>query len=724
MTDADATPQQPATERPYAFRERLTTVHRTDRRDPAARPEPGELALDERWMIIVDADAPELVRHAARDLQDYLATSMGLDLPLARAAEPGRPVIKLGLDARPGPPAGYLILVEPDRIEISGADPRGTAQGCYFLEDLLNLRTGPYLTPQRTTRQPLFSPRLTHSGYGLDDFPDAYLNQIAHAGMDAVVLFAAGPDRTPDELINRAPDRHSPGRYQRFADLVRRCRRYGLDVYLYAYLHGLRPPHPADPGAAAFYDRTYGALFEACPEAKGLVLVGESVEFPSRDPRTTGRLRLDPAPDGLPDDRPSPGWWPCEDYPDWVAMVRDSCRRHNPDAEIIFWTYNWGWAPEQDRLRLIERLPDDITVQATFEMFEAVEHDGVINACVDYTASSVGPGRYFAGEAAAVQARGMRLSSMVNTGGLTWDIGVINYQPIPQQWDRRHRAVVRARQDWGLTGLMENHHYGWWPSVISDLAKWNYWEPSPDGAITIEALARRDFGPGADRAVAAWQRWSDAFTHYVPTNADQYGPFRIGPSYPLTLFRVPSLSVADHAMFGDLIVTIPYQPDQGGSRPVTANPLRIKGELASLERMAATWQEGRQLFAEAVAAAPPYRRAEADRMANLGDYIGHCVRTTINVKRWWLARSRLLVEDDPDRADQLIDELAELGAAELINAEQAIPCLEADSRLGWEPSMDYLGDADHVRWKLAHLRRVLDRELPDYRASLRLRGRS
>ena len=69
-------------------------------------------------------------------------------------------------------------------------------------------------------------------------------------------------------------------------------------------------------------------------------------------------------------------------------------------------------------------------------------------------------------------------------------------------------------------------------------------------------------------------------------------------------------------------------------------------------------------------------------------------------------------------ASALLDELAAVGEAEIANCEAAIPVVEADSRLGWEPTMEYLGDADHIRWKLAHLRHALEHEIPAYRASL------
>jgi hypothetical protein len=557
---------------------------------------------------------------------------------------------------------------------------------------------------------------MTHSGWGLDEFPDQYLDQIAHAGMDSIVVFASGPDRSPDETTHRRPGR-SPGRHRPFAAMADRAADHGLDLYLYAYVQN-DSVHPADPGAREQYAATYGSLIAACPRAKGIILVGESIEFASRDPRTTGRAHTTPAADGLPSDKPNPGWWPCADYPEWVSLVADVCREHNPDLQIVFWTYNWGWAPEAERLELLESLPSDITVQATFEMFEPIEHDGVTNMCVDYTAAVAGPGRYFASEARTVHGRGMSLFAMANTGGLTWDFGVIPFQPIPQQWANRHRALLAAAEDWGLSGLMENHHYGWWPSVISDLAKWSFWTPVTDPQALIEQLAERDFGAGASAALGAWHAWSEAARQYIPTNADQYGPFRIGPAYPLTLFSTPRPVVDSDAMFGDRIVKIPYEPDQVNTVDVTPNSLRVHGELASLSRMLRLWNSGRDELAVARSLAPPYRQPAAHRLEVLAAFIAHSIRTTIIVKRWWLARAKLLICTERPAAHALVDELMAIGRAEYDNASQAIGCTDADSRLGWEPSMGYLGDSAHIRWKLAHLDHVLTAELPDYRRRL------
>ena len=52
------------------------------------------------------------------------------------------------------------------------------------------------------------------------------------------------------------------------------------------------------------------------------------------------------------------------------------------------------------------------------------------------------------------------------------------------------------------------------------------------------------------------------------------------------------------------------------------------------------------------------------------------------------------------------------------NVTETIPLTEADSRLGWEPSMDYIGGTWHLKWKLYQLNNLKDRTIPAYRETL------
>lgn len=713
------------TERNYEFRRRLEQVHVPDRHNFNLRAA-DEVEIGAGWRIVIGKKTSQLMLNAARDLQDYLLISMGVSVPLLLvknlkselnrsssaiilAVKDDLPDLGKGLTK----PRSYRIVCSKNSIIVGGFDERGAAQGGYYLEDLMNLREAPFLKLQDVKREPIFSPRMTHSGWGIDQFPDAHLNAMAHYGFDSILVFARGVD-------------HTTMGYQDFNNLVDRAARYGLDVYLYSYLKSTKHPDEAD--AEQYYESTYGALFKACPRAKGVVLVGESVEFPSKDERTTGRAYDAPLENGLPPTKPSPGWWPCRDYPQWVTMVKKAVRKYSPKAEIVFWTYNWGWVSEKERLALIKSLPGDITLLVTFEMFEQVRRGGATHVCVDYTISFEGPGRYFATEAREAHRRKIKLYTMSNTGGLTWDFGVVPYEPVPIQWSRRHQSLLKAHEKWGLSGLMESHHYGWWPSFVSELAKWAYWKPSPPANELMMKIAVRDYGQkAAAYVVKAWSEWSEAIRHYIPTNEDQYGPFRVGPSYPLVFH--PNLSrffaskqlpipASWHAWFGSRLAITYYQPLE--SFPQSPGPIRVDVEIRWLGKMFILWQKGITQLEKALPLMPERKRPAGEQLLNLGRFMNNCVITVINVKRWWKLNQQLMVADSPHGTGKLLAEMEKIARQEIVNTERTIPLVEKDSRLGWEPSMDYMTDAGHLRWKIAQVQTVLNCEFPEYRRATNL----
>ena len=80
---------------------------------------------------------------------------------------------------------------------------------------------------------------------------------------------------------------------------------------------------------------------------------------------------------------------------------------------------------------------------------------------------------------------------------------------------------------------------------------------------------------------------------------------------------------------------------------------------------------------------------------------------------------KLLAESDAGTALGILDQLEELAAIETDNARDTIPVVEADSRLGWESSMEYVTDRWHLEWKIKQLTNVLENEIPAYRRMLK-----
>ncbi len=178
------------------------------------------------------------------------------------------------------------------------------------------------------------------------------------------------------------------------------------------------------------------------------------------------------------------------------------------------------------------------------------------------------------------------------------------------------------------------------------------------------------------------------------------------------------MPAAKHAMFGNEIVLTDYEPLEDPRQSLGVS--RIDVELRSLGRMLERMEEGNGLLERALALTPENKRVDGTFMLGVGQFIARSIRTTIHVKEWWKLKRQLLSEGDADKATALLEQMEELAFREIANAEATIPLVEADSRLGWEPSMEYMTDADHLRWKIAQVRSVLDSEFVQYRKSLAL----
>ena len=295
-------------EKNYDFLRRMREIHKPDRRNHELKPREGETVIDSRWCIAVKEGAPEMIRKAACDLQDYLFVSMGVSVRIetlpAMEKKPKSVLLTLKDDFQAAPAdvprkqGSFFFACGEDSVLVCAAGERGVLYGAIHIEDRMNLREAPYLAECAYARSPLARMRSVHSGSGVDDFPDWQLNAILHAGFNAIDVFVKDIDTTTRGYCN-------------INELIERAAEYGIDVVLYNYIRCYK--HPDDPDAEEFFDSIYGNLARCYPKARAISLVGESLEFPSKDPATTGKPYRDSVVDGIPDKRPSPRWYPSSD---------------------------------------------------------------------------------------------------------------------------------------------------------------------------------------------------------------------------------------------------------------------------------------------------------------------------------------------------------------------------------------------------------------------------
>ena len=73
------------------------------------------------------------------------------------------------------------------------------------------------------------------------------------------------------------------------------------------------------------------------------------------------------------------------------------------------------------------------------------------------------------------------------------------------------------------------------------------------------------------------------------------------------------------------------------------------------------------------------------------------------------------VAETKETAEQLICGIEKIVCQEKENVLDTIPLVQVDSRLGWEPSMDYTTDEKGLRWKLRQLDYELTVKIPKYK---------
>ena len=243
----------------------------------------------------------------------------------------------------------------------------------------------------------------------------------------------------------------------------------------------------------------------------------------------------------------------------------------------------------------------------------------------------------------------------------------------------------------------------------------------------MKKIAIRDYGKKASKYILnAWKYFDQGMDHYVASNEDQYGPWRVGAAYPFIFQPNISRTMANKEIkfptppivhFGSSIIKTLYMPYENAEQ--SPGFLRFPAEIRSLKKMLFYWNKGLSAAAKAIEYADEHKKDEARRLEALGHFIRNSVITVIHIKEWWLENIALQASSTASEAQKHLDKIESLAYAEIENARDTIPCVEFDSRLGWEPSMEYVCDKWHLEWKIRQVESAL-REIASYRKILHL----
>ena len=211
---------------------------------------------------------------------------------------------------------------------------------------------------------------------------------------------------------------------------------------------------------------------------------------------------------------------------------------------------------------------------------------------------------------------------------------------------------------------------------------------------------------------------------YTPGPDDMAGPLRTGPAYPLILqpilyplcqrrMKFPTLP---QSPVGAAWFNVFYQPEH--IRSMTNCGRRLPEEIKLLRKLLTLWEKGNKAMEEALELVPESKYPGALKEAGIGFFCGNTLRTLLHTKEWFILNTKLEVEYDFRKAARIVDQLEEITVREYENVVKTLPLAERDSRLGWEPSMDYICDPWHLEWKKKQLEQLQKYTLPAYRKTL------
>ena len=510
---------------------------------------PPERAVRERFRLSDGYGCGDALRTALDDLADFLGG--GRELRLARGKVDGR--------------ESYRIEASPDRVTLTAEDDEGMRRAIYRFEDrvqagdLKDETRRPWLRHRfsrcffaPTKRPPLYTDELMDD---VDYYPDAYLNRLAHEGVNALWITVTFRDLAATSFTERSPD--ADRRLAKLAATAAKLKRYGIGLWLFAIeprrvvagdaFLKRRPDLfrrvpggnvftmcPSEPDTLRYLEETASDIFTRVPDLAGHVNIshGERATTCLSNLSATGPGKYSPWMNGRDPCAK------CDAAEPWrlhsavcSALVR-GMRKGNPEAELFSWYYQPYPQPQREQWvkDVASHMPDGVTFVYNFESGALMKQAGRMREGGDYWLAYAGPSGAFREIAAASRSGGGRLAAKLQTG-CGYEMATVPFVPVPGILYRKYREMKAL----GVGSVMQCWLVGNYPGTQNAAAGELAFEDFADGEDAfLERLAAPEWGGLAPKVASMWKAFSDAYSCYPLSNDMQYyGPFNEGVNWRL-----------------------------------------------------------------------------------------------------------------------------------------------------------------------------------------------
>lgn len=457
--------------------------------------------------------------------------------------------------------------------------------------------------------------------------PDGLLQKLSERGVNGVWLHALLRDLAPP--TDEFPELGAKSEVRRatLRNLVKRAKKYGIDVYLYMNEPRALPAPFFEnrPHIRGVAQEKYFAMCASAPETRRWLVDSLAAVF--ADVPGLGGIFTITGSENLTTCASHMRQGECprcskRDYVDLIAdlnaAMAEGVWRSAPDAKVIVW--DWGWRGHGLATDVIERLPKGVWLQSVSEWALPLERGGVPVAVGEYSISAVGPGPRAVEHWAAAKKAGLKTIAKCQFNA-TWEIASIPTIPALDLVVRHAANLSRS----GVDGVMAGWSLGGFPSINLEALQ-EFKDETTTEAEVLDRLATRVFGAeGAATGRAGWTKVSRAFEEFPYSGAVVYNaPNQIGPANLLRL---------EPTGFRATMVGIPYDDVAAWTAPYP--PLVFAEQM---EKCGRGFREGAALLAEAARNAPVERRVEAERQARCADVAGVVYLSCANQTRFVLLR--------------------------------------------------------------------------------------
>jgi hypothetical protein len=740
MDYRDLPPQPPDAE--WGFIEELKAPLWTDHGWPPRLPRPQEADL--RCGLRLECGLPDpdgLLDTAVADLAAFARAGR---IPFAD----GYPV-RIVLDALPE--ESFRALVGPADCVLAAGGTEGARRALFWLEDACLRAGGPFLPVGIHERRPFVTRRISRCFFGpikrpprlrdelLDEqdyYPENYLNRLAHEGINGLWLTVEFRDLCRTSFT---PE-YGPTAERRLAKLRRTvdaCRRHGIRTYVFcieprawtsedaAVLE--RHPElarggpawdnrrmfcPFSEAAQQYLREAVGGLFSAVPHLGGLITISHG-ERP-----TTCLSALAATGEGRIQCPLCSRKQPWEILHATLEPMAQAMHAVAPDADLISWLYMpqpqgpvkpdvAAWVYD-----IPSHMPPGVILQFNFESGVRRQVFGKTLIGGDYWLSNPGPSDRFERIAESARRAGVRVSAKIQTG-CSHEVATIPFVPIPGMIYRKFAALRRL----GVSASMLCWYFGNYPGVMNQAAGELSCEPFPEseGAF-LGHLAGRWWGDDAETVAEAWRQLAAGYEHYPLTNLFQYyGPMHDGPVWPLHL--VPrDAPLSPTWLLASTTTREPWPPSGDRVGEAFGESLTLDEVVRLCQRIAEGWDRGTALL---TGIAPRWQHSR-DRLLDIGlaEALGIQFRSGYHILRFYQVREQMLRSQGLERLP-LLAELEQILRREVAGDERLLELCAADSRLGFHSEAEgYKYFPSKIRWRMAQVRGVLDRDLPGVAAAI------